>query len=177
MMTHEYRADLVLYGRPGDVQLEPAAVLRAGRAGSCDRRPSVRRHHAGVRAREVDRLVAVLPADPVVLPLALPDHLDHLAVAPEGIERGGVDDDLVTLLGVHPASSDRCVQAPAQRMRSPGAIAHPRRSPRFRVKALIRCAVTGFSAPTSPTAPAARSSPRTWSSSGRSSAAPPADHP
>ena len=58
------------------------------------------------------------------VPLALPDHLDHLAVPAEGVERGGVDDDLVALLGVHPASSDRCVQAPAQCMRSPGAIAH-----------------------------------------------------
>src|SRR3954449_2798570 len=126
MMTHEYRADLVLYGRPGDVQLEPAAVLRAGRAGSCDRRRSVRRHHAGVRAREVDRLVAVLPADSVMLPLALPHHLDHLTVPAERVERGGVDDDLIALLGVHPASSGRRLQVPAQRARAPGLIGHAR---------------------------------------------------
>src|SRR4051794_4012943 len=72
---------------------------------SCERRRSVRRHHAGVRAWEVDRLVAVLPADPIVLPLALPHHLDHLTMPAERVERGGVDDDLIALLGVHAASS------------------------------------------------------------------------
>src|SRR3954451_21281703 len=66
---------------------------------------SARRYHAGVGAREVDRLVAVLPADPIVLPLALPHHLDHLTMPAERVERGGVDDDLIALLGVHPVSS------------------------------------------------------------------------
>src|SRR3954468_19103980 len=63
---------------------------------------SARRYHAGVGAREVDRLVAVPPADPIVLPLALPAHPDHLALPPECIERGGVDDDLVTRICMHP---------------------------------------------------------------------------
>src|SRR3954454_1731967 len=67
--------------------------------------------------------MAVLLADPVALPLALPHDLDHLAVPAERIERGGVDDDLVALLCVHPASSGRRLQGPALRPRSPGPIA------------------------------------------------------
>jgi len=105
-------------------RIVPQPPARCGYSGSDsrDRRRSVRRHHASVRAREVDRLVAVLPADPVVLPLALPHHLDHLTVPAERVERGGVDGDLIALLGVHPASSGRRLQTPAQRARSPGPI-------------------------------------------------------
>jgi hypothetical protein len=40
-----------------------------------------------------------------VLSLALPDHLNHLAVTSERIERPGLNDDLVALLGVHQPSS------------------------------------------------------------------------
>jgi hypothetical protein len=42
---------------------------------------SARRHHVGVRTREVDGLMAVVPSDAVVPQVSLADHLDDLAAA------------------------------------------------------------------------------------------------
>jgi hypothetical protein len=62
---------------------------------------SIRWAQLSIRAGEIDRLVAIVPPDPVVLVVLVSEYFEHVAVAAPRVEFGGLDDDVVARLGVH----------------------------------------------------------------------------
>jgi len=60
-----------------------------------------------IRTGEIDRLVAIVPPNPVVLIVLVSEYFEHVTVAAPRVEFGGLDDDFENAAHIGMANSDR----------------------------------------------------------------------